>query len=215
MVRALVLFLLLPTAAQAEVPARYRQAAAEYGLPAKVVYAVALTESGLRLQSGRARPWPWTLNIEGQGHYYPTRKAAYRALKVYLDRRRPAGGCGAHADPLARTPQAPAGPLGGARSHVQPAGRGVPAPGALAGGRQPLASHWPLPCPKPARARRLVPPAGGAASRAIAGGRCVMILRGGALEQLAGLSAGSVQMCLSSPPPSTERRTAQRGLRLP
>ncbi|MGH8538057.1 MAG: transglycosylase SLT domain-containing protein [Gammaproteobacteria bacterium] len=86
MVRALTLSLLLTTAAQAEVPARYRQAAAEYGLPAKVVYAVALTESGLRLQSGRARPWPWTLNIEGQGHYYPTRKAAYRALKVYLDR---------------------------------------------------------------------------------------------------------------------------------
>ncbi len=86
MVRALILFLLLPAAAPAEVPARYQQAAAEYGLPAKVVYAVALTESGLRLQSGRARPWPWTLNIEGRGHYYPTRKAAYQALKVYLDR---------------------------------------------------------------------------------------------------------------------------------
>ncbi len=42
-----------------------------------------------------------------------------------------------------------------------------------------------------------------------------MILRGEALEQLAGLSAGSVQMCLSSPPPPAERRTAQRGLRLP
>ena len=86
MVRALILFLLLPAAAPAEVPARYRQAAAEYGLPAKVVYAVALTESGMQLQSGRARPWPWTLNIEGRGHYYPTRKAAYQALKVYLDR---------------------------------------------------------------------------------------------------------------------------------
>lgn len=86
MVRALILFMLLPAAVQAEIPARYRQAAAEYGLPAKVVYAVALTESGTQLQSGRARPWPWTLNIEGRGHYYPTREAAYVALRAYLDR---------------------------------------------------------------------------------------------------------------------------------
>ncbi len=35
--------------------------------------------------AGRVRPWPWTLNINGRGHYYPTRVAAHRALIQQLN----------------------------------------------------------------------------------------------------------------------------------
>jgi len=37
------------------------------------------------IDSTRAiRPWPWTLNVAGQGHFYATRKAAADALALVL-----------------------------------------------------------------------------------------------------------------------------------
>jgi hypothetical protein len=49
-------------------------------------YAVALAESGKRVGAlAIHRPWPWTLNIDGQGHFYPSRKAATDALFAALD----------------------------------------------------------------------------------------------------------------------------------
>jgi len=81
----LAVFLNAPTWA-AEPPPGYHQIAREYGLPPKVLYAIALTESGKRLPSSRTRPWPWTLNIEGRGHYYPTRLDAFQALRTHLGR---------------------------------------------------------------------------------------------------------------------------------
>ena len=46
------------------VPAGYRAIAAEVGTPFTLFYAIALTESGRRIeQGGVLRPWPWTLNI--------------------------------------------------------------------------------------------------------------------------------------------------------
>jgi soluble lytic murein transglycosylase-like protein len=69
--------------AQAEVPPGYRQVAAEYGIPPALFYAVALTESGARLASGKFRPWPWTLNVGGKGHYFLTRETAFAALQTH------------------------------------------------------------------------------------------------------------------------------------
>lgn len=67
------------------IPAGYRAVAGETGVPEALLYAIALTESGTRLaSSGRCRPWPWTLNIAGEGHWYPSRAAAWRGLTEAL-----------------------------------------------------------------------------------------------------------------------------------
>jgi soluble lytic murein transglycosylase-like protein len=68
-----------------DVPPAYRRVAAEYGIPAQVLYAVALTESGLRMPlSGDHRPWPWTLNVAGKAYRYGSRDLAYAALTRHL-----------------------------------------------------------------------------------------------------------------------------------
>ncbi|HBX71741.1 MAG TPA: lytic transglycosylase [Halieaceae bacterium] len=74
------------TAAQSQsVPVGYQQIASEYGLPPGLLYAVALTESGQSsLSDGQFRPWPWALNIDGEGHYFPSRQRAWLALETVL-----------------------------------------------------------------------------------------------------------------------------------
>ncbi|MBC7156916.1 MAG: lytic transglycosylase domain-containing protein, partial [Rhodobacteraceae bacterium] len=52
-----------------------RVAAPEAGVPVEVLLAVMLSESG-RARGGRLRPWPWTVNAAGRGHYFPDRAAA-------------------------------------------------------------------------------------------------------------------------------------------
>lgn len=67
------------------IPPTYERIAARYAIPAAMLYAVALAESGKRISSLSARrPWPWTLNIAGEGRYYPTRLVAWRALEATL-----------------------------------------------------------------------------------------------------------------------------------
>lgn len=79
---ALLLALLTLPAQAAEIPPGYQAVAREYGLPPAALYAVALTESGKRLSSGRVRPWPWTLNVAGEPKFYATRAEAFRALRI-------------------------------------------------------------------------------------------------------------------------------------
>jgi hypothetical protein len=65
------------------IPAGYVQIANQYEIPPVLLYAVALTESGQSsLSGGQFRPWPWTLNINGEGHYFPSRQAAWQALQT-------------------------------------------------------------------------------------------------------------------------------------
>lgn len=71
------------TASRASVPDGYRQVAAQAGIPANVLYAVALTESGSRLHHG-VRPWPWTLNVAGKSWRYATRQQACTALLQFM-----------------------------------------------------------------------------------------------------------------------------------
>lgn len=83
------LTLMTATAAtpQFSVPAAYKATAIRHDLPADVLYAVALAESGKHIDVlGARRPWPWTLNIAGEGRYYPTRVAAWQALNEALAR---------------------------------------------------------------------------------------------------------------------------------
>ena len=50
------------------------QAAAESGVPADLLMAVALAETGLR-RGDRRRPWPWAVNREGHGQWLESRAA--------------------------------------------------------------------------------------------------------------------------------------------
>jgi len=61
------------------IPEAYLQAARQHDVPPDLLYAVALTESSKQLEHG-IRPWPWTLNIAGKGHYFASRKEACDAL---------------------------------------------------------------------------------------------------------------------------------------
>lgn len=49
-----------------------RQAAAEFGVPADLMLAITLVETG-RSRDGRLRPWPWAANREGVGFWFDSR----------------------------------------------------------------------------------------------------------------------------------------------
>lgn len=67
------------------VPPAYRNAARRHGVPAALLYAVALQESVLQLR-GQRLPYPWTLNVEGRAERLPTYGAAVERLSALLDR---------------------------------------------------------------------------------------------------------------------------------
>ncbi len=50
-------------------------AARRGGVPVKILYAIALTETG-RKTGGRVRPYPWAINREGKGYWFDTREEA-------------------------------------------------------------------------------------------------------------------------------------------
>jgi hypothetical protein len=52
-------------------------------LPPRLLGAISLTETGrIDPTSGRIRPWPWTINAEGEGQFFATRDAAVAAVKA-------------------------------------------------------------------------------------------------------------------------------------
>ena len=54
-------------------------AAAEtrHGIPAGLLQAIGMVESGRRDEAtGRREPWPWTINAEGEPHYFDTKQQA-------------------------------------------------------------------------------------------------------------------------------------------
>jgi soluble lytic murein transglycosylase-like protein len=68
-----------PVVVWAQIPETYQRVARQAGVPATVLYAVALQESGISVRKRRL-PWPWTLNIAGKGRYFATRGEACQAL---------------------------------------------------------------------------------------------------------------------------------------
>jgi hypothetical protein len=65
------------------VPPGYRAVAAERGVPSVLLYAVALAESGTRVDAA-LHPWPWTLNVAGEGRIFASRAAAWHDLRDAL-----------------------------------------------------------------------------------------------------------------------------------
>jgi soluble lytic murein transglycosylase-like protein len=60
-------------------------AAAEYTarLPPRLLSAISLTETGrLDAATGRLRPWPWSVDIDGAGQFFATREDAIAAVKA-------------------------------------------------------------------------------------------------------------------------------------
>jgi len=57
----------------AEIPIAYRIVAAHQNVPAPVLYAIALAESGKSDHDG-LKPWPWSLNVDGDSVYCRTRQ---------------------------------------------------------------------------------------------------------------------------------------------
>jgi Transglycosylase SLT domain len=77
-----------PAASRAADPALLCETAitsAEYvgRLPPRLLGAIGLTESGRADPgSGRVRPWPWTINAEGEGQFFQTRQQAVAAVRA-------------------------------------------------------------------------------------------------------------------------------------
>ncbi|MEQ8832190.1 MAG: transglycosylase SLT domain-containing protein [Alphaproteobacteria bacterium] len=55
-------------------------AESHYGIPNRLLLAMAFVESGRRWPDGGFHPWPWTLNIAGRGRYYDSRRQALADL---------------------------------------------------------------------------------------------------------------------------------------
>ncbi len=67
----------------AAVPPAYEWTAEKADVPAIILFAVALQESGMPLR-GRLIPWPWTLNVAGAPQRYVNRNEACSGLRHAL-----------------------------------------------------------------------------------------------------------------------------------
>ena len=82
-----LLAILLATPAAAE-PGRLCRAAIQAaeraaGIPAQLLMAIGRVESGRRdPESGAVHPWPWTINAEGRGQFFPTKAAAIAEVRA-------------------------------------------------------------------------------------------------------------------------------------
>jgi hypothetical protein len=47
-----------------------------YGVPSGLLLAIGTVESGRRDETGARQPWPWTINAEGEGHYFDSKAQA-------------------------------------------------------------------------------------------------------------------------------------------
>jgi hypothetical protein len=52
-----------------------------HGIPAGLLHAISKVESGRKDDKGRIVAWPWTVNAEGQGYYFPTKETAIAAVR--------------------------------------------------------------------------------------------------------------------------------------
>ncbi len=87
-VMSLLALLWLPAAhssvaASSHIPQGYRTVASQHQVPAEVLFAVALAESG-RTVNKVTVPWPWTLNVAGKSYRYATRAEGCQALTRFM-----------------------------------------------------------------------------------------------------------------------------------
>jgi soluble lytic murein transglycosylase-like protein len=74
----------LSAATEPVIPPAYVTVAREVGVPPRLLYAVALTESARRFRTNEVRPWPWSLHVNGRAEYHASREDAYRAIRRHL-----------------------------------------------------------------------------------------------------------------------------------
>jgi len=87
-------------AVAADIPILYRRAADIHHVPADLLYAMALAESGRTFRESHAhnlgtaetsgedrQPWPWALNVCGRGAFFRDRRAAFRAVLLAMAQR--------------------------------------------------------------------------------------------------------------------------------
>lgn len=55
------------------------------GTPRDVLLAITLTETGKKI-GRRIQPWPWTVNMEGKGFWFPNRQDALTFVRKHFDR---------------------------------------------------------------------------------------------------------------------------------
>ncbi|MFC7477070.1 lytic transglycosylase domain-containing protein [Dankookia sp. GCM10030260] len=85
-----LLLLLLPGAVRAQPAepgqscrAAIAQAERDRGIPPRLLAAIGRVESGRRdPQTGTTHPWPWAVNAEGRGSFYPDKAAAIAAVRA-------------------------------------------------------------------------------------------------------------------------------------
>lgn len=61
------------------------QVGTEIGAPDHLLTAVALNETGRRSPNGQLAPWPWTINVGGQGYEFATKAQAVFAAQQLLN----------------------------------------------------------------------------------------------------------------------------------
>lgn len=54
-------------------------------IPQGLLMAIAFTESGRDVGTGERVPWPWTINVGGDGRYFDTKEQAVAAVRRLLD----------------------------------------------------------------------------------------------------------------------------------
>ena len=52
----------------------------QHRIPEGLLHAISKVESGRKDKTGHVVAWPWTVNAEGQGYYFPTKEAAIAAV---------------------------------------------------------------------------------------------------------------------------------------
>jgi len=54
-------------------------------IPQGLLTAVAFMESGRQVNGGEKAPWPWTINVGGEGRYFDTKEQAVATVRKLLD----------------------------------------------------------------------------------------------------------------------------------
>jgi hypothetical protein len=79
-------FLVSPADPSMQCRAAIRNAERSAGIPTQLMAAIGRVESGRPDAQGIVHPWPWTINVEGQGYVYDTKTEAIAAVRDFQQR---------------------------------------------------------------------------------------------------------------------------------
>ncbi|MBP4132423.1 lytic transglycosylase [Gallibacterium anatis] len=67
------------------IPGIFHRVANQYSVPASMLYAIALNETGRRVTNIK-QPYPWSINVKGRSYFYPSQIKACQALQQFISR---------------------------------------------------------------------------------------------------------------------------------